>query len=90
MVWINTTGGFSHVIDGITTNVTGDLMGTYLFILILIFVSCMMFRIPLILAALISFPFVIVVTAYLSSFIVVLIILIVYISAILARFFWLN
>ena len=90
MTWINSTSTIQLVIDGITNNVTGELTGTYLFILMLLFLGGIIFRMPLFLNVLITFPMIIILAAYMQSFVVVLIVAVIYISGVIARLFWLN
>lgn len=88
MAIVNTTGTMQTVLEGFNINVTGDIFGTLFIIFIFMVILALMFKMPLIVCLLISTPFVFLAVAYSSSFIVVLIVMIIYFSLFLARGLW--
>ena len=84
-MFINESGEIASILMRGTTTLTGNLTATLLLFLIILFVLCIMFTIPLEFAAVIILPFCISVAAYYSEFVGPVVTIIVYLSTILAK-----
>ena len=67
MVFINETDFFGVVINGLTTNITGDINWTLLMIVLLLFVFALTFSIPAEYVAPVLFPMFIVIAVFTSD-----------------------
>jgi len=85
MIFINATESIGKILNAGTLSITGSLMATLLFILIVLIVLCMMFSIPLEFISIIILPFCIAVGSYYSEFLAPIIVIIIYISTLIAK-----
>lgn len=85
MVFINTTDIIGSVLGHGTENATGSLMATLLFILLFLLVICLMFSIPLEFASVILLPICLASASYYSDFFKPLIVILIYVSMIIAK-----
>jgi len=85
LMFINSTGEIASILTRGTTTLTGNLTATLLLFLIILFVLCIMFTIPVEFAGVILLPFCISVAAYYSEFVGPVVTIIVYLSTILAK-----
>lgn len=85
MVFINTTDIIGVIIGQGTENATGSLMATLLFILLFLIVICLMFSIPLEFIAVIILPICLASASYYSDFFKPLIVILIYVSMIVAK-----
>ena len=69
MVFINTSNILGSMIMNSTTTITGSLFLTLISILIIAFILFFAFRVPFEIGSALSFPFVLIILAYNSSFI---------------------
>lgn len=83
-VLYNNTGMWGDVIGGLT-NITGSLFLTLLVMLILLFVFCMMFRIPVEATAILVVPVCIVMMAFSGALIPVGGLLLIYLAILFAK-----
>lgn len=90
MVFFNESMIVKTSLDAISTNITGDIFLTLLFILIFIICFALAFRIPIEFTALIIFPLLIGFTAYYGMFMPVLGVAMLYLTVLIAKnlFFW--
>lgn len=85
MPFINKTDTMGVILDAGTQNATGDLMVTLLFILLFLIAICLMFSIPLEFIAVIILPICLASASYYSDFFKPLIVIIIYVSMIIAK-----
>lgn len=85
MLFINTTETIGQIISNGTVNLTGTISATLFFILIILVVLCMMFGIPLEFLSIIILPFVIAVGAFYNTFMIPLIVILLYVAMIVAK-----
>lgn len=85
MEFINASETIGMIIAGGTTNITGDIVATMFMILLTLMASAMMFGIPLEFMAVLILPFCLVVAAFYGNFMVAVIIILTFISMIIAR-----
>lgn len=85
MAFINTTDIIGVIIGAGTENATGSLMATLLFILLILVVICLMFQIPLEFIAIILLPICLATGSYYSDFFKPLIVILIYVSMIIAK-----
>jgi len=85
MAFINTTDIIGVIIGEGTKNATGNLMATLLFIFLFLIVVCIMFGIPLEFIAVILLPICLASASYYSDFFKPLIVIIIYVSMIIAK-----
>lgn len=85
MPFINTTDTLGTILDAGTQNATGSLMATLLFILLFLVVICLMFSIPLEFISIIILPLCLSCASYYSDFFKPLIVIIIYVSMIIAK-----
>lgn len=87
MLFINETGVLGTIISAGTTNLTGSVVASLFLILIFIIIMCMMFQIPIELIAVILLPFILGVCAFYGNFIIPVVVIIIFVSAIIAKNF---
>jgi len=85
MQFINTTDIIGSILDAGTQNATGSLMATLLFILLFLVVICLMFGIPLEFISIIILPLCLSCASYYSDFFKPLIVILIYVSMIIAK-----
>lgn len=85
MVFINTTDIIGVIIGRGTDNATGSLMATLLFLLAFLLVLCFMFQIPMEFASIILLPICLACGAYYTDFFKPLIVIIIYVSMVIAK-----
>jgi len=85
VIFINETGVIGSILAAGTQNLTGSIMATLFFVLIFLVVICIMFNIPLEFAALLLLPFCLGVGAFYSSFIIPITIILIFVSALVAK-----
>jgi hypothetical protein len=83
----NSSGIIGQVIDAGTNTITGEILGTLLLILILLFVVSLMFGVPLEIFALIVLPLSIVFASYYASFHIITVCILVILALIVGRNF---
>jgi len=83
--FINVTGSIGQIISAGTINVTGSVVATLLLVLVFLVIVCVMFGIPLEFASVLLIPFCISVGAYYSNFLGPLIIILIYVSTLIAK-----
>lgn len=83
--YINMTGSIGNIYSGITYNITGSEFLTLLFIIILIMLFFMMFRIPVELSSVLILPLLIVVMAYSGEFFAITGLILIYLALLLAK-----
>jgi len=81
----NTTGIIGQILNSGTQTITGQLILTLVLILIILMAVCMMFQIPLEIISIILLPFCIAVVAYEGTFMVPITLILIYVSAIIAK-----
>lgn len=84
-MFINETGIIATVLAAGSVNITGNVVATLFLILIFLFGVAIMFRIPLELFFLIILPFCLAVGAFYSSFMVPIIVIMIFLSALVAK-----
>ena len=87
MVFLNITEIIGRVINVISTNFTGSIVGTIMLILIFLIVICVMFDIPLEFLSVIILPFCIVCASYYSYFMLPIVVICLYVSILIAKNF---
>ena len=85
MVFINTTDIIGTIIGAGTENATGNLVVTLLFILLFLIVIALMFSIPLEFISVIILPLCLASASYYSDFFKPLIVILIYVSMIIAK-----
>ena len=85
MVFINTTGTIATILNSGTTTLTGSMVATLFFIFMFLIVAMLMFGIPLEFGAVIILPFCIAVGAYYSNFFLPTVVILLYVSMIIAK-----
>jgi hypothetical protein len=83
----NASGIIGQILDAGTANLTGNITVTLYIVLIFLLCIAILFSIPLEIAAILLFPFILAVAAYNGSFIIIIVFLIFVLAAILARNF---
>ena len=83
----NASQVIGQILTAGTLNVTGSMTGTFYVIIIFLFAISILFGIPLEITAILLLPFVITLAAYSTSFLMILIFVLLYFAAILARNF---
>lgn len=83
--FINETGVIGQIMEAGTQNLTGSMTATLLFILLFLMVVALSFGIPLEFLAVIILPFCLSVGAYYGTFMVPIIVMLIYISSIIAK-----
>ena len=84
-MFINSTGIIGTILDAGTQNATGNMIASLLFILLFLVVIALMFGIPLEFISIIILPLCLAMGAYYSDFFKPLIVVLIYVSAILAK-----
>lgn len=84
-MFINQTGIIGTILDAGTQNATGSMVATLLFILFFLVVIAFMFGIPLEFISIIILPLCLSMGAYYSDFFRPLIVILIYVSMILAK-----
>lgn len=85
MPFINTTDIIGSILDSGTQNATGNMVATLLFILLFLVVICLMFSIPLEFISIILLPLCLAMASYYSDFFKPLIVILIYVSMIIAK-----
>lgn len=85
MFFINETGVIATIMAAGTQTLTGSMVATLFLILIVLFAIAIMFRIPLEYLAIIILPFCLSIGAYYSSFMIPIIVILIYLAMILAK-----
>jgi len=83
--FINETDVIGQVLESGTQTLTGSMVATLFFILMFLVVMCLVFGIPLEFLAIIILPFCISVGAYYSNFFLPIVIIIIFVSSIIAK-----
>ena len=83
--FINTTGTIGTIMQSGTSTLTGTMVATLLFILIFLVVMALMFGIPLEFMAVVILPFCIGVSSYYTNFLLQTIVILLYVSMIIAK-----
>lgn len=83
--YINMTGSLGTIYEGITYNITGSEFLTLFFIILLVMLFFMMFRIPIELSAVLILPLLIVVMAYSGEFFAITGLILIYLALLLAK-----
>jgi len=84
MFFINSSETIGQIIAAGTLSITGTTVATLLLILMILMAICMVFNIPLEFTALLLLPFCIVVAAY-NSFMIPVILILVFVATIFAK-----
>jgi hypothetical protein len=89
-LFMNTTDGFGVLINAMTTNITGSEILTFTIMIILLFVICMLFRIPLDVSLILMFPLIFIMALYSSSLMVFVGIIGIYMAIIMLNWLFLR
>lgn len=87
MIFINETETLGKIIEAGTQNLTGTIVATFFLILLFLLAIAFMFQIPLEYFSILILPFCLSIAAYYSNFMLPLIIILLYLSAIMAKHF---
>jgi hypothetical protein len=85
MIFINETETIGTILASGTTTISGDMVATLFFLLLFLMVMAMMFGIPLEFLAVIILPFCLAVGSYYASFLIPIVIIVFYVSFIVAK-----
>jgi len=85
MDFINATGTIGTIMSSGTSTLTGSIVATLFFILLFLMVLALMFGIPLEFLSVLILPFCIGVASYYSNFLLPVIIILLYVSMIIAK-----
>lgn len=85
MDFINSTDVIGRILESGTNTLTGSMVATLFFILLFLVVVAFMFGIPLEFLAVIILPFCLALGSYYSNFYIPIIIIIVFVSSIMAK-----
>jgi len=84
-MFINESGILGVVLAAGTTNLTGNIVASLLLIMAFLFAVCIMFGIELEYTAIIFLPLCISIGAYYSKFLVIIIVILIYVSTLIAK-----
>ena len=84
-IFINNSETIGKIMEAGTQNLTGSIVATLLLVLIVLLVICMMFGIPFEFASVILLPFCISVGAFYTNLVGPLIVILLYVSMIIAK-----
>ena len=85
LMFINVTETIGLILAAGTRNLTGDMVATLFLILIFLVVIGLMFQIPLEFLSIVILPICISIAAYYSNFMLPLIIILIYVSSLIAK-----
>lgn len=85
MDFINTTGIVAGILEAGTTSLTGSMVVTLLFIFLVMLLIGLMFAIPLEYLSILVLPFALSIGAFYSNFLVPILIIIIYVSTLIAK-----
>lgn len=88
MALFDTTGTIYVILSGITTSITGSWFLTFLFIMLLAILACVVFGFPVDLSAIMVFPLAVYFFLYTSAFGSIMGVLIIYCAFLIAKNFF--